>query len=41
MNSQLGLGTLHNRQVKGKQEILRSIARENLGLENWEEVEAN
>ncbi|HEY9909741.1 MAG TPA: hypothetical protein V6D18_19285 [Thermosynechococcaceae cyanobacterium] len=39
MNASLGLETLHNRQVKGKQEILRSIAHENLALENWQELE--
>jgi hypothetical protein len=32
------LGSRHNATVRGKDEILKSIARENMGLENWENV---
>jgi cell division protein FtsB len=32
------LGSRHNATVRGKDDILKSIARENLGLENWQDV---
>lgn len=38
LHRRLMLGSRHNASVKGKDEILKAIAREYLGLENWNEV---
>ncbi|NEQ25466.1 MAG: hypothetical protein F6K28_41660, partial [Microcoleus sp. SIO2G3] len=38
LHNQLKLGKRHNATVPRKNDLLQSIARENLGLENWEEV---
>lgn len=38
LHRRLMLGSRHNASVKGKDEILKAIARDYLGLENWQEV---
>lgn len=37
-HSRLMIGTRHNAGVSKKDEVLRAISRDYLGLENWSEV---
>ena len=38
LHNRLQLGKRHNASVPRKNDLLQTIARENLGLENWQEV---
>ncbi|MBD3886384.1 hypothetical protein IFO70_32370 [Phormidium tenue FACHB-886] len=37
-HNRLMIGSRHNAGVRGKEEILKSIARDYLGVENWNDV---
>ena len=38
LHGRLMLGQRHNATIRRKDDLLKTIARENLGLENWEQV---
>lgn len=39
LHARLMLGQRHNATIRRKDDILKTIARENLGLETWEQVQ--